>query len=486
MHLLLPSLTTKNMSWLFRAESGSLEPGEAGALKAIQELEEDRKVMTSAINKLKAKCEALEARAESLAQTLGIRDEQITKHKQILEERRVLFENVSVDLVNMKSQAAKLTQVVPKIKASVNEHAPKVAAENKPLPVVICGPSGVGKGTLIGKLMKEFPDTFGFCVSHTTRKPRDGEVNGVHYHFSTKDKVAAEISEGKFLEYAEVHGNYYGTSLASVDAVAAKGKICILDIDVQGAEKVKLSSMKARYVFVLPPSFEDLEARLRGRGTESEESLLKRLKNAHVEMRKADEPGFFDAVIVNDDLDIAYNNLKAFMQGKPVKQALPVKKQPTVVLSGPGGSSFNCSDIITTLTNRFPDRIGFPVCHTSRPKHDHEVAGKDFHFTTVEKMLADIEDGKFVEHAEVRGIHYGTSLAALHEVQQQGRLFFLDMDVPSTIKFSQSSLEAKYFYISPKAFGGDEQAEKTHLYHMVTAAESLDAICKLIAESLRL
>ncbi|KAK3241356.1 Guanylate kinase 2 [Cymbomonas tetramitiformis] len=425
--------------------------------------------------------------AESLAQTLETRDEQIAKNKQILAQRRVLFEGVSVDLANIKSQAAGLTQVVPKIKASVYQHAPKVVAEKKPLPVVICGPSGVGKGTLIGKLMKEFPDTFGFCVSHTTRKPRDGEVNAVHYHFSTKEKVAAEIAEGKFLEYAEVHGNYYGTSLAAVDAVAAKGKICILDIDVQGAEKVKLSSMKARYVFVLPPSFEDLEARLRGRGTESEESLQKRLKNAHGEMKKAEEPGFFDAVVVNDDLDLAYNNLKAFMQGKKlVKQALPVKKQPTVVLSGPGGSSFSCSDIITALANRFPDRIGFPVCHTSRTKRDHEAPGEDYHFTTVEKMLAEVKDGKFVEHAEVRGIHYGTSLAAVHEVQQQGRVCLLDMDVPSSIKFSQSSLEAKYFYVCPTPSDADEQAEKTNLYHMVTAAEDLDAICKLIAEALRL
>lgn len=179
-----------------------------------------------------------------------------------------------------------------------------------PRPVVICGPSGVGKGTLIAKLMEAHPGAFGFSVSHTTRAPRPGEEDGVHYNFVEKADMEADIAAGKFLEYAHVHENIYGTSLAAVEAVAEKGRVCVLDIDVQGAEIVKKSSLDAVFVFVSPPSMEELEARLRGRGTEKEESIQKRLANAAGEMAKTKVEGFFHAVIVNDDLDRAYGELK--------------------------------------------------------------------------------------------------------------------------------------------------------------------------------
>ena len=105
-------------------------------------------------------------------------------------------------------------------------------------PVVICGPSGVGKGTLIAKLMSKYEDAFGFCVSHTTRDPRPGEEEGVHYYFSTRPEVQNAVAEGLFLEHAEVHGNMYGTSLKAVADVSDLGKLAVLDIDVQGAEQV--------------------------------------------------------------------------------------------------------------------------------------------------------------------------------------------------------------------------------------------------------
>ena len=179
-----------------------------------------------------------------------------------------------------------------------------------PRPVVVCGPSGVGKGTLITKLMAEFPEVFGFSVSHTTRAPRPGEEDGVHYHFIEKLDMERAIEKGEFLEYARVHENVYGTSVASVRSVAEANKICILDIDVQGAEIVKKSALHAKFLFVSPPSTEELERRLRGRGTEKEESIATRMANAAKEMAKMDEPGFFDTVIVNDDLDRAYEEMK--------------------------------------------------------------------------------------------------------------------------------------------------------------------------------
>jgi len=182
-------------------------------------------------------------------------------------------------------------------------------------PVIFCGPSGVGKGTLIEMLMKRFPkDTFGFSVSHTTRNPREGEVDGVHYNFSSIEKMRAEISDNKFIEYADVHGNIYGTSVAAVQSVQDAGKICILDIDVQGVRNVKKSTLKPRYLFVAPPSLESLEARLRGRGTEKEEDIKKRLKNSAEELEYGVQDGNFDIVLTNDDLDKTFEKLLNVMQ----------------------------------------------------------------------------------------------------------------------------------------------------------------------------
>lgn len=119
-----------------------------------------------------------------------------------------------------------------------------------------------------------------------------------------------QILKSEFLEHAEVHGNLYGTSLAAVRALTDAGKVCILDIDVQGARSVKKSRLEATFVFVAPPSLEILEQRLRGRGTETEEAITKRLSNARKELEAKDEPGFFDYVIVNEDLNRAFLDLK--------------------------------------------------------------------------------------------------------------------------------------------------------------------------------
>merc|ERR1712087_460077 len=187
-------------------------------------------------------------------------------------------------------------------------------------PVVVCGPRGVGKGTLLGRLMKDYPSEFGFSVSHTTRAPRPGEECGVHYHFVAKPDMEKAISRGEFIEYARVHSNMYGTSIAAVQAVSAAGKTCLLDIDVQGAESVKKSPLDAVFIFVAPPSFEELEARLRARGTESEEKIQIRLRAARGELAYLDKPGFFDAVIVNDDLEMAYRDLKCVALDPPARR----------------------------------------------------------------------------------------------------------------------------------------------------------------------
>ncbi|PVZ96612.1 hypothetical protein BB558_007467 [Smittium angustum] len=187
-------------------------------------------------------------------------------------------------------------------------------------PIVLFGPSGSGKSTLIKKLFEEYPDSFGFSVSHTTRSPRSGEIDGVDYHFVTKDQFLAGVANGEFIENAEFSGNYYGTSIKAVENVKNKGKVCILDIETEGVKQVKNTNLDARYIFISPPSFEELRKRLLGRQTETEESIKKRLDTAAKEFEYAKQPGAYDIKIVNDDLEKAYKNLKSFIFNQENKE----------------------------------------------------------------------------------------------------------------------------------------------------------------------
>jgi guanylate kinase len=143
---------------------------------------------------------------------------------------------------------------------------------------------------------------------------RPGEVNGKDYHFVTRDIMQSEVAAGKFIESAEFSGNMYGTSIASVEAVASSGRQCILDIELQGVLAVKKTHLNARYIFLAPPSIEELERRLRDRGTETEESLAKRLATAKQELSYAKEfPDIYDRIVVNDDLETAYQQVRQFV-----------------------------------------------------------------------------------------------------------------------------------------------------------------------------
>lgn len=169
-------------------------------------------------------------------------------------------------------------------------------------------------GTIIGKVMKKFPSFFGFSVSHATRNPRAGEENGVHYHFVQKTDMVEAVAKGEFVESATVHENMYGTSFRAVNDVQSVGKICILDIDIQGVANVKKSSFECKYIFILPPSLEELESRLRKRGSETEHSIGVRMETAVKEITYGQEPGNFDALFTNDNLDDTVQNVIGQLQ----------------------------------------------------------------------------------------------------------------------------------------------------------------------------
>ncbi len=173
--------------------------------------------------------------------------------------------------------------------------------------LVLSGPSGAGKSSLIHKIDKDIGDYY-FSISTTTRSPREGEIEGVHYHFVSKESFVKDIEEDNFLEHAIVHGNYYGTSLRPVREALSEGKLVIFDIDVQGnmAIKNRLGDITTS-VFITPPTLSELKHRLENRSTDDKKVIDGRIKVARREIQRTSE---YDFIVVNDDLDIAANVLR--------------------------------------------------------------------------------------------------------------------------------------------------------------------------------
>eukprot|EP01016_Furgasonia_blochmanni_P051097 TRINITY_DN7994_c0_g2_i1.p2 TRINITY_DN7994_c0_g2~~TRINITY_DN7994_c0_g2_i1.p2 ORF type:complete len:295 (-),score=85.99 TRINITY_DN7994_c0_g2_i1:290-1174(-) len=184
----------------------------------------------------------------------------------------------------------------------------------KQRPFVIAGPAGVGKGTLVKMLLQKYPEEFELSVSYTTRKPRATETDGVEYFFVAKDEFVKEIERNSFVEHCEVHGNFYGTHKGILNKIMNKGKVCILEIDVVGAEKVNKSGIECNYLWLDPPSIDEIRKRIIGRGSETPETLEKRLKTAERELLAVQSMPFFEHKLVNNDINETFENLLTLLR----------------------------------------------------------------------------------------------------------------------------------------------------------------------------
>ncbi len=175
--------------------------------------------------------------------------------------------------------------------------------------IVVSGPSGTGKGTVCGKLLAETPQ-LAYSISATTRQPREGEIDGENYYFISREKFEEEIAAGGFLEYADVYGNYYGTPLKKIEERLNAGQDILLEIDTQGALNVMKKCPEGIFIFLLPPSMAELERRIRGRGSETTETLARRMGAAKAEIAAGRK---YTYVVVNTTVNMAVKNIQSIL-----------------------------------------------------------------------------------------------------------------------------------------------------------------------------
>ena len=187
--------------------------------------------------------------------------------------------------------------------------------KEKGLLIVLSGPSGVGKGTVRKKIFEDPTTSYKYSISMTTRHMREGEIDGVDYFFKTKEEFEALIKDDQFIEYAQYVGNYYGTPVQYVKDTMEEGHDVFLEIEVEGAKQVRKKFPDALFIFLAPPSLDDLRERLVGRGTESDEKIQSRVNEARIEMMN-----LYDYVVVNDEVELAKNRIQSIVEAEHLKR----------------------------------------------------------------------------------------------------------------------------------------------------------------------
>jgi len=195
------------------------------------------------------------------------------------------------------------------------------------LSIIISAPSGCGKSTIIKSLLED-GKTYEYVISTTTRKPRKGEIDGREYYFSDVESFKKMIDEDGFLEWAQVHQNYYGTSKKEIDRIKALGKIPIFDIDTQGAVQLRPKISDGAFIFILPPTLDELRNRLNKRGTETGEQVAVRMKNAEIEISQYRH---YDFVVLNDDLQTAIDDIKSIIRSELHRKERMMSKIKTLL-----------------------------------------------------------------------------------------------------------------------------------------------------------
>ena len=408
--------------------------------------------------------------------------------------------------------------VIPPMRDSEEERR-----ANTPKPIVFCGPSGVGKATLIAKLIEAHPDRFGVCASHTTRAPREGEEDGVAYHFVDDGAFRALLDEGGFHEHVErrPHGapdeseeappTLYGVSRDALAKASEGGKIPVVVVDVAGAASLRSAMPDGAYVFVAPPSVDALEKRLRDQASaaenggeaapppdEDDEEALAALDAAIAasldkissEMEGFERDDVFTDVVVNEDMDLAYADvLTAIARAHPGAVTPP---PVPLVISGALGAKKEV--VFEALLREFPDRFGFPVAVTTREPEPHETDGVHYEFVTRERFDALVEEGEFIESTEVIVgydewseelqenppivVCYGTPRAEVKRLAREGKMPVLETDVAGAAAMRDAGLDAVYVF-----FAHPEADEAAHRVNLVEAGEAEDLIPERLEEA---
>lgn len=329
------------------------------------------------------------------------------------------------------------------VKRSIPERKP-------PRIIVLCGPSAVGKGPLMAKLVQEYPDKFGLTVSHTTRRPREHEQHELDYSFTDKQQFLTDLEQGLFLESAPVRGiagsYYYGTSLATVREVAATGKLCVMGLDLQGAASLRGNKrIDGLYLYVGTSGMQVLEERQRRRLREPEATIQRRLTWAEQQMAKAQQPGLFDHIVENGKTEQVYMDVKEAistlspiirnrLRGLPAyvldySDLIPpnsVEKPflKPVLVAGPHTGERRA--LMEALVREFPDVFAFPVMHTTRQPDEDALYRTDPEATDQQAADAGAEDDGVVVHPSPVALSpadYDAKVAAGEFVAQRSDLF---------------------------------------------------------------